>query len=103
MNDSMRRTLFVGLPAILFVVGAVLGWIGHGALSPAGKVPGISVYSNWRLGCPALSDAKGNCTMQLPVLDQQSGSCAFFAFASDAISLSSTGMAETQPAAMQVS
>jgi invasion protein IalB len=73
MNDSTRRSLLIGLPALLFVVGAVLGWIGHTLMSPAGKVPTVSVYNNWRLGCPALSDGKGSCTMQLPVLDAQSG------------------------------
>jgi invasion protein IalB len=72
MNPSPRRALLIGLPVALFL-GAALGWIGHNIVSPPGKEPSVLLYGNWRLGCPALPDPKLSCTLQLPVVDSQSG------------------------------
>jgi invasion protein IalB len=73
MNESPSRALQYGLPAVLLLVGLLVGWIGHSLSNPPGAVPTVSLYGNWRLGCPALSDQKGSCTLQLPVVDSQSG------------------------------
>jgi invasion protein IalB len=73
MNDSLQRALRFGVPVVLFLVGAVLGWVGHNVASPPGKQASVLVYGNWRVGCAPLSDAKGSCTLQLPVVDTQTG------------------------------
>lgn len=77
MNVSSRRALILGfllgVPAFFFLFGIALGWIGHNLIDPPGKVGTVSLYNDWRVGCPALSEQKGACTMQLPIVDAQSG------------------------------
>ena len=77
MNVPLRRTLILGLlfgvPALFLLLGTALGWIGHNLIDPPGRVATVALYNNWRVGCPALSEQKGACTMQLPIVDAQSG------------------------------
>jgi invasion protein IalB len=77
MNVPLRRALIlgflIGVPLFFLLFGTALGWIGHNLIDPPGKVASVSLYNNWRVGCPALSEQKGACTMQLPVTEVQSG------------------------------
>lgn len=73
MNLWLRRALILSLPLMPLVLGILLGWMLHNLFEPAGSVGSVSLYKNWRVGCPALSQAKGACTMELPIADEQSG------------------------------
>jgi len=73
MNLWLRRAFILSLPLIPLVLGILLGWMLHNLFEPAGSVGTVSLYKSWRVGCPALSQAKGACTMELPVADAQSG------------------------------
>jgi invasion protein IalB len=83
ISPPPTRTSFVdGLPpgaktaAIwggLFVVGALIGWIGRGVIAGPADVPTMQVYQDWRLICPARSEKDGHCRMTQDVVDSQSG------------------------------
>jgi invasion protein IalB len=83
MPPPPTRTSFVdGLPPIaihaaiwtgVFLVGALLGWIGRGVLAGPADVPTMMVYDDWRLICPARKDKDGNCRMSQDIVDSKSG------------------------------
>jgi invasion protein IalB len=73
MNSPLRRALVIGLPIVLLLAGVAIGWIGHNLASPPEKEPSVVLYGNWRLGCAPLTDQKGSCSLQLPVIDGRSG------------------------------
>jgi invasion protein IalB len=77
------RTSFVdGLPPIaihaaiwagVFIVGALLGWIGRGVLAGPPDVPTMTVYDDWRLICPARKEKDADCRMTHDSVDTKSG------------------------------
>ncbi len=83
MPPPPTRTSFVdGIPPIVvstaigagvFIVGALLGWIGHGVLAGPADVPTMMVYDDWRLICPARKDKEANCRMSQEIADPRSG------------------------------
>jgi invasion protein IalB len=83
MPPPPTRTSFVdGLPPIVihaaiwtgvFLVGALLGWIGRGVLAGPADVPTMMVYDDWRLICPARKDKDTNCRMSQDIVDSKSG------------------------------
>ena len=83
MPPPPTRTSFVdGLPpsaksaAIwggLFIIGALLGWIGRGVIAGPADVPTMQVYQDWRLICPARKDKDVHCRLTQDVVDGQSG------------------------------
>ncbi len=83
MPPPPTRTSFVdGIPPIavktaigagVFVVGALLGWIGRGVLAGPADVPTMTVYDDWRLICPARKDKEANCRMSQEIADPRSG------------------------------
>ena len=73
MDDTSRGIMRIVIPVVLFVVGALAGWIGHGLVSAPADVAAITVYDDWRLACPAPS-AQGSCAMVQDVVDARSHS-----------------------------
>jgi len=83
ISPPPTRTSFVdGLPpaaknaamwAGLFVVGALLGWIGRGVIAGPADVPTVQVYQDWRVICPARKDKDKHCTLVSDVADPQTG------------------------------
>jgi invasion protein IalB len=83
MPPPPTRTSFVdGLPPIavkaaiwagVFIVGALLGWIGRGVLAGPDDVPMVTVYQDWRLICPARKEKDVSCRMTQDILDSKSG------------------------------
>ena len=83
MPPPPTRTRFVdGIPPIatqtamwagVFIVGALLGWIGRGLLAGPPDVTTINVYDDWRLICPSLKEKDGACRMTEDIVDTKSG------------------------------
>jgi invasion protein IalB len=83
MPPPPTRTTFVdGLPPIakhaaiwagVFVVGALLGWIGRGVLAGPADVPTVMVFDDWRLVCPARKEKEATCRMTHEIADPKSG------------------------------
>ncbi len=83
MPPPPTRTRFVdGLPPIVihaaiwagvFLVGALLGWIGRGVLAGPSDVPTMMVYDDWRLICPARKEKDANCRMSQDIVDSKAG------------------------------
>ena len=83
ISPPPTRTSFVdGLPpnaksaaiwAGLFIVGALIGWIGRGVIAGPADVPTMQAYQDWRLICPARKEKDGHCRLESTVSDQQSG------------------------------
>lgn len=66
MNSNAVRG---GLAALLLIVGLLAGWFGHKALTSPPDLATISVYDDWRLACPQLTQKDGSCEIQQDVLD----------------------------------
>jgi len=83
LSPPPTRTSFVdGLPPIakhaaiwvgIFIVAALLGWIGRGVLAGPPDVPSMLVYQDWRLTCPARKEKDANCRMSQDIVDSKSG------------------------------
>lgn len=83
ISPPPTRTSFVdGLPpyatsaaigAGLFIVGALIGWIGRGVIAGPADVPTVQVYQDWRVICPARKDKDVHCRLASDVADPQSG------------------------------
>ena len=73
MDDTSKGIMRIALPILLFVVGGLAGWIGHGLAAAPPDVASIHVYDDWRLACPAPS-AEGSCAMVQDVVDSRSHS-----------------------------
>ena len=83
LSPPPTRTSFVdGLPhyakpvAIgvgVFIIGALLGWIGRGLLAGPPDVASVLVYQDWRLICPARKEKDGNCRMTQDIVDSKTG------------------------------
>jgi len=83
MPPPSTRTSFVdGLPPIaihaaiwacVFIVGALLGWIGRGILAGPDDVPTMTVYQDWRLICPARTEKEGSCRITQDIVDSKAG------------------------------
>jgi invasion protein IalB len=69
LNSTPVRS---AIAAVLLIVGLVAGWFGHKALTAPPDVPTVSVFQDWRLACPALSEKDGSCEIQQDVLDAHS-------------------------------
>jgi len=73
MNDQMRNWLRRGGIAFgIFVAGALVGWMFRG-VSGHIAVSKIYVYDDWRVVCPADSEAKSSCRMGTVSVNSQSG------------------------------
>lgn len=83
LSPPPTRTSFVGgLPPIVihvaiwagvFIVGALLGWIGRGILAGPPDLPTMTVYDDWRLICPATKEKDSDCRMTQDIVDQKAG------------------------------
>lgn len=71
MNSNAVRG---GIAALLLIVGLLAGWFGHKALNGPPDLATISVYDDWRLACPQLTQKDGSCEIQQDVLDAKSHS-----------------------------
>lgn len=71
MNDQMRTWLVRGAIALgVFIVGIAVGWFIHGGRSDVSRV---SFYKDWRLACPADTDAKSYCALASDVVEPKTG------------------------------
>jgi invasion protein IalB len=61
------------VPILLLVVGLLAGWVGHAVLAAPPDVPRVSLYDDWRVDCPKLSDKKGSCSLVQDVIDTKAG------------------------------
>jgi len=52
MNSTAARSV---IAAVLLIAGLLLGWFGHKALMSPPDLATISVYEDWRLACPQLT------------------------------------------------
>lgn len=83
MPPPSTRTRFVdGLPPVavrtailagVFVVAALLGWIGRGVLAGPPDAMTITAFSDWRLMCPSSKDKNASCRMSQDIVDTKSG------------------------------
>lgn len=73
MNDSQKRLLQYGVPALLLVAGLIVGWVGHSLAFPPGRTATVASYGSWTLSCPPYKDPKATCTMSMPIAEKQSG------------------------------
>jgi invasion protein IalB len=71
MNSTAARSI---LAVVTLIVGLAVGWFGHKALTSPPDLATISVYDDWRLACPQLSQKDGSCEIQQDVLDAKSHS-----------------------------
>src|SRR6185312_2074957 len=72
MNDQMRTWLTRGGIALgIFLVGMFAGYLAHGGRSDVSRV---SFYKDWRLACPADTEAKASCALASDVVEPKSGS-----------------------------
>jgi invasion protein IalB len=69
MNSNAVRG---GIAAVLLIIGLLAGWFGHRALMSPPDLATISVYDDWRLACPQLTQKDGSCEIQQDVLDAKS-------------------------------
>ncbi|MBV9993113.1 MAG: invasion associated locus B family protein [Alphaproteobacteria bacterium] len=71
MNDQMRTWLTRGGIALgVFIVGMIAGWLAHGGRSDVARV---NFYKDWRLACPADTDAKSYCALASDVVEPKTG------------------------------
>ena len=78
-SQGMRRIV---VPIVLLVVGLIAGWIGHAVLAAPPDVPTVSLYDDWRVGCPKLSEKAGSCSLVQDIIDTKAGrEIAHLAFA----------------------
>jgi len=83
MPPPSTRTRFIdGIPPIavqagigagVFVVAALLGWIGRGLLAGPPDVMTITAYDDWRLMCPSSKEKDASCRMTQDIVDTKSG------------------------------
>jgi invasion protein IalB len=71
LNSTAARSV---IAALLLIVGLAAGWFGHKALMSPPDLATISVYDDWRLACPQLTQKDGSCEIQQDVLDAKSHS-----------------------------
>lgn len=60
----------------IFIVGAIVGWIGHGPGGHGADVSTIAFFDDWRLACPSDTDAKtkkASCELATDAVDPKSG------------------------------
>jgi invasion protein IalB len=69
LNSNAARG---GIAAVLLIVGLLVGWFGHKAISTPPDIPTVSVYQDWRLACPQSGDVDATCELQQDVLDAKS-------------------------------
>jgi invasion protein IalB len=73
MTETQRSAvLLYGLPALLLVVGLIVGWVGHGAAYPTGRTATAANYDDWTLTCPPYTDTKSYCTLAEPIIEPRS-------------------------------
>jgi len=56
---------------LVFVLGGVAGWIGHGKLAGPPDVPTMNVFQDWHLLCPDMKDKTDSCEMSQDVIGNQ--------------------------------
>jgi invasion protein IalB len=69
MNSTAARSV---IAVLLLIIGLAIGWFGHQALKSPPDLATISVYDDWRLACPQLTQKDGSCEIQQDVLDAKS-------------------------------
>jgi invasion protein IalB len=73
-GDGLPPTaIHAAIWAGVFIVGALLGWIGRGVLAGPPDVMTISAFDDWRLVCPAQKDKDATCRMTQDIVDTKSG------------------------------
>jgi len=73
-SDSQTRTMRVAIGVVALIVGLVVGWFTHQAVAAQPDIATISVFEDWRLACPKLSDTDNSCELEEDVLDARSRS-----------------------------
>ncbi|HEX4301893.1 MAG TPA: invasion associated locus B family protein [Rhizomicrobium sp.] len=56
------------------MLGLIIGWFGHKAVSTPPDVATVSVYQDWRIACPASTDKETSCEIRQDVLEAKSHS-----------------------------
>ncbi|HEV2651259.1 MAG TPA: invasion associated locus B family protein [Rhizomicrobium sp.] len=64
----------IAIGVVALILGLLAGWFGHKAMAAEPDVATISVFQDWRLACPKLSDETSSCELQEDVLDARSRS-----------------------------
>ena len=81
--NNMNERLVVGGAALL--VGALLGWVGHGLTGYNLNTDTITTSQDWRVACPAATAKDQNCEIVQDLLDGKSrNQIARFALMTDA-------------------
>lgn len=81
--NTMNERLVVGGAALL--VGALLGWVGHGLAGYSMTTDTITTSQDWRIACPSAATKDGTCEIVQDLLDGKTrGEIARFALATDA-------------------
>ncbi len=73
--DLNSTPVRAGLAVALLVLGLIVGWFGHKAVSAPPDVATVSVYEDWRIACPQSTDKQTtSCEIRQDVLDAKSHS-----------------------------
>jgi invasion protein IalB len=59
------------ITVVIFIVGGIAGWIGHGVLAGPADVPTMMIYQDWRLLCPASKDKDNSCELSQDVISEK--------------------------------
>src|ERR1700761_5508886 len=73
-SESQNTTVRIAIGVVGLILGLLAGWFGHQAVAARPDVATISVFDDWRLACPKLSDEASSCELQEDVLDARSHS-----------------------------
>jgi invasion protein IalB len=69
MNETQQPAMLFGIAAVLFLLGLIIGWAGHGLASPTTRDATAASYGSWSLSCPSYKEAKSHCELSTPVVD----------------------------------
>ena len=72
--DLNSTPVRAGIAAAILVLGLIVGWFGHKALSAPPDIPTVAVYDDWRVACPQSTIKDATCEIQQDVLDAKSHS-----------------------------
>ncbi len=69
LNSTPVRS---AIAAALLVIGLIVGWFGHKAISAPLDIATVSVYQYWRVACPQSTEKDATCNIQQDVIDNRS-------------------------------
>jgi invasion protein IalB len=73
MTGFPRAIVTLVVAILIFVAGAVVGWVGGRAHPALADVPTVAMYDGWRLACPAASHKDVPCAISNDLVETKTG------------------------------